>query len=108
MGECVGVAAAMAVRDGVDFLEIDYQKFLSRVNQRGCFDEKACGIFGFDNSYKMYLNKMKALNRTPDKKYEHLSLNSFIYEPIVFDVEKNFDLLKTDAPGVAIWSTLLL
>ena len=104
MGECVGVAAAMAVRDGVNFLEIDYQKFLSRVNQRGCFDEKACGIFGFDNSYKMYLNKMKALNRTPDKKYAHLSLNSFIYEPIEFDVEKNFDLLKTDAPGVAIWS----
>lgn len=104
MGECVGIAAAMAVSEGVDFLDIDYPEFLSRVRQRNCFDGKAHGVFGFDNSYKMYLNKMAALNRIPDKKYEHLSPSKSIYEPIEFDVESNFDLLKTDAPGVAIWS----
>ena len=107
MGECIGVAASMAVRGGVDLLEIDYQEYLSRVQQRGCYDGKAHGIFGFDNSYKMYLNKMRSLNREPDKAYEHLSLQDSIYEPIDFDFERNVDKLKTDAPGVAIWSCYL-
>ena len=107
MGECIGVAAAMAVRGGVDLLEIDYQEYLSRVQQRGCYDGKAHGIFGFDNSYKMYLNKMRSLNREPNKAYEHLSLRDSIYEPIDFDFERNVDKLKTDAPGIAIWSCYL-
>ena len=107
MGECIGVAAAMAVSEGVDFLEIDHQKYLSRVRQRNCFDGKAHGIFGFDNSYKMYLNKMNALNRVPDKKYDKFSPNKSIYESVDFDVEKTFDLLETDAPGVAVWSCYL-
>lgn len=104
MGECVGVAAAMAALTGVDFLETDYVAYRNRVQEKGCFGACSDISFGFDNSYKMYLNKMKALGRTPDEKYEGLALHASIYEPIRFDVDKNFHLLKTDAPGVAIWS----
>jgi hypothetical protein len=104
MGECVGIAAAMAALEGVDFLDIDYEKYLTRVKAKGCFGEYSRITFAFDNSYRMYLNKMNALGRIPDKKYEGLSPDASIYEPISFDVDKNFRLLKTDAPGVAIWS----
>ena len=104
MGECVGIAAAMAALEGVDFLDIDYEKYLTRVKAKGCFGEYSRITFAFDNSYRAYLNKMNALGRIPDKKYEGLSPNASIYEPISLDVDKNFRLLKTDAPGVAIWS----
>ncbi len=104
MGECVGVAAAMAALEGVDFLEVDYEKYLTRVGECGCFGTGSGVTFAFDNTYRMYLNKMNALGRTPDKKYEGLSPTASICEPISFDVNGNFHLLKTDAPGVAIWS----
>lgn len=104
MGECIGVAAAMAALTDVDFLDIDYEAYLSRVRARECFGEYSRITHGFDNSYKAYLNKMSALGRTPDKKYEGLSLHASVYEPISFDSDKNFHLLKTDAPGIAIWS----
>ena len=104
MGECVGVAAAMAALGGVDILGIDYGKYLTRVRERGCFGKFSDVSFAFDNTYSMYLNKMRALGRNPDKKYEGLSPTDYIREPICFDVDKTFHLLKTDAPGVAIWS----
>ncbi|MBE6643260.1 MAG: FAD-dependent oxidoreductase [Ruminococcaceae bacterium] len=104
MGECVGVAAAMAALSGVDFLDIDYEKYLMQVKENGCFGNYSHITFAFDNSYKRYLDKMKALGRIPDKKYENLALNKSIYEPLNFDADKVFHLLKTDAPGVAIWS----
>lgn len=104
MGECVGIAAAMSVLTGVDFSEIDYEKYLVQARKRGCFGEYSDITFAFDNSYQRYLNKMKALGRAPDSKYEGLTPDASIYEPICFDVDKNFHLLKTDAPGVAIWS----
>ena len=37
MGECIGVAAALAVRCGGDLLSIDTREYLSRVEARGCF-----------------------------------------------------------------------
>ena len=104
MGECVGVGAAMAALDGVDFLNIDYERFLSEVNKLGCFSGYSDRDFCFDNSYGQYLKKMKALGREPDKKYEGLSRSARIIEPIDFDLDKNIRLLKTDAPGIAIWS----
>lgn len=104
MGECVGVAAAMAALSCVDFLEIDYEEYLTRVRANGCFGEYSRITYAFDNPYKTYLDKMKALGRIPDKKYDGLSPDSSICEPICFDADKNFHLLKTDAPGVAIWS----
>lgn len=107
MGECVGVAAAMAASDGVDFLELDYEKYLTRVKERGCFGDFSGVTFAFDDSYQRYLNKMNSLGRVPDKKYEGLTPDASVCNPIKFDVDKNFHLLKTDAPGVAIWSCYL-
>ena len=107
MGECVGVAAALASLNGVDFLDIDYDAFLSRVRDRGCFEGYSERTFGFDDTYGRYLAKMKSLKRNPDKKYEKLAPLDYIYEPIIFDVQKSFHLLKTDAPGIAIWSCYL-
>lgn len=104
MGECVGIAAAMAALTGKEFLGIDYEAYLARVRERGCFGDYCDVTFAFDNSYQRYLDKMKALGRTPDQKYEGLSPNASIYEPICFDVDKNFHLLRTDAPGIALWS----
>ena len=75
-----------------------------RVKANRCFGEYSHITFAFDNTYRMYLNKMKALGRVPDKKYENLALSELIHEPLNFDVDNNFHLLKTDAPGVAIWS----
>lgn len=104
MGECVGIAAAMASLTGVDFLDINYEDYLKRVKANGCFGEYSHVTFAFDNTYRMYLNKMKALGRIPDKKYENLALTERICEYISFDADKSFHLLKTDAPGVAIWA----
>lgn len=104
MGECVGIGAALAVKDGVDFLDIDYERFLLEANSRGCFSGCADHDFCFDNSYGRYLEKMRSLGREPDEKYKGMPKNASIIEPIEFDFDRNFHLLKTDAPGVAIWS----
>ena len=83
IGECVGVAAAMAVKCGVDFLDIDYDRYLSRVEELGCFggDERD---MGFDS---------------PNK--------SVPYTPLSLDVEENLPLLKTETPGAAIWACFI-
>lgn len=107
MGECVGIAAALASRDKVEFPEIDYQEFLAQVKKRNCFENSTGKGFFFDNTYQAYLNKMRALGRTPDAKYAHLSPRDYIREPLVFDLEKTLPLLETDAPGAAIWSCYL-
>lgn len=107
MGECVGVAAAMASLNNKDFLNINYNEFLCRVKKRGCFFGHRTKKFSFDNSYSRYLEKMNSLGRAPDEKYKNFAPNDSVYEPIEFDVNKNFYLLKTDAPGIAIWSCYL-
>ena len=107
MGECLGIATAMAALGGKDLLDIDYDAYLSRAKKRGCYGDDTDESFYFDNTYGIYLNKMKALGRTPDKAYEALSPADHICEPITFDVDRQFDLLKTDAPGKAIWSCYL-
>ncbi|MBE6601824.1 MAG: FAD-dependent oxidoreductase [Ruminococcaceae bacterium] len=104
MGECIGTAAAMAALSDMDFSDVDYESYLKRVKERGCFGKYSDIEFSFDNSYKMYLDKMASMGRIPDPQYEGLPLDASIYEPIEFDVNKKFQLLKTDAPGVAIWS----
>lgn len=107
MGECVGIAVAMASLNKVDFLDIDYQEYFHKVNNRGCFADPNKPQFCFDNTYSHYLTKMKSLNRTPDSKYENLAPFDFICEPIEFNIDKSFHLLKTDTPGIAIWSCYL-
>ena len=107
MGECVGIACAIAARTEKSILDIDYSEYLSKVRAKGCFDGYNDRTFCFDNSYRHYLNKMKSLGRTPDPKYSSLKSGDFICEKIDFDLEKNLHLLQTDTPGVAIWSLYL-
>lgn len=83
MGECVGIAATMAINENCDFTEIDYNKYLEKVTARGCFKSNKQRKFGFDGT------------RTP---------NGIIYTPVEFNIEKNLHLLDTTTPGVAIWS----
>ncbi len=107
MGECVGIAAALSVQSSTDFLDIDYNNYLNIVTQRNCFTEKDKHRFGYENSYRMYLNKMRSLGRTPDKGYSHLEMEDKIYTPVEFSLEKSFESLKTDAPGIAIGSCFI-
>lgn len=84
MGECVGVAAAMAVRDGCDFYDIDYSKYESRVRELGCFAGDESRSFGFDFPTK-----------------------SNAYTPVQFNARETLPLLKTETPGVCVWSCYL-
>jgi hypothetical protein len=83
MGECVGVAASMAVKNDCNFLDIDYTKYLEKVNERGCFKSNKQRKLGFDNPHPAC---------------------TIPYKPVEFDTDKNFHLLTTDTPGVFIWS----
>ncbi|MBQ7953273.1 MAG: FAD-dependent oxidoreductase [Clostridia bacterium] len=103
MGECVGTAAALAVKSDVDFMDIDYEKFCE-LTDNGCHNGVLPHGFYFDNNYRVYLQKMKSLNRTPDPKYSHLRPNDRIRESLEFKTDKTLHLLKTDAPGPALWS----
>ena len=81
MGECIGVAAAMAVKSGAELNTVDYEEYLKKVQTRGCFNGYPERTFGFDN------------NR-----------NLISYKPLDFEAEKNLHLLSTETPGAAIWS----
>ena len=81
MGECIGVAAAMATKTGVELDKVDYEEYLDKVQKRGCFNGYPDRTFGFDN------------NRLADA-----------YNPLEFKLEKTLHLLSTEAPGAAIWS----
>lgn len=81
MGECVGVAVAMAIADNSTILDIDYDEYLKRVRSRGCYDGDADKKFGF-----------------------HFPRFGSPYTPVEFDFIKNREMLKTESPGPAIWS----
>jgi hypothetical protein len=81
MGECIGVAAAMAIKDGTDILSIDYDEYRAKVEARGCYNGYPGRTVGFDN------------NRIPD-----------FYKAVTFEFVKTFELLKTETPGAAVWS----
>ena len=104
LGECLGVAISLAVKDKVDLLEIDYQKYHERVSELGCFIGNADRNYAFQTNKVWYDNKIKVTGKIPDKKYENLSPGSEIYFPVQFDIKNNYDLLYTDEPGVALWS----
>ena len=84
MGECVGVAAAMAVRTGFPLHLIDYAAYRARVSELGCFGGSFESRFGF-----------------------HAPSNKLPYTPVDFDLDKNASLLKTDRPGIAVWSAFI-
>ena len=82
MGECIGVAAAMAVKGGfTDIREVDYDIYSEKVTARGCFNGYPDRTFGFDNNR----------NLTP-------------YKPLEFNIDKTLELLCTETPGAAVWS----
>ncbi len=104
MGECLGVALAMATKTGVELLEIDYDAYLGKVMARGAFDGGHPKGFYFDNSYSAYKKRMHSLGKVPDEKYAHYKPTDHVIVPVHFSMEDNLPLLRTDAPGVAIWS----
>ncbi|MBO7763232.1 MAG: FAD-dependent oxidoreductase [Clostridia bacterium] len=107
MGECVGCAAALAVRDGVDITDIPYEEYVRIVDGRGAFAGERDLTMGFDESYAVYLKKMNALGRAPDPRYADFTPASRVYIPVDLphtDVEK---ALHTDAPGAGIFATYL-
>ena len=83
MGECVGLASAMAVKSGCDFEDIDYAEFVRRAEERGCYSGDKTKNFGFDDQS----------GKTP-------------YRPVSFKMSHDeiMAMLSTDTPGVAIWS----
>ncbi|MBQ8432800.1 MAG: FAD-dependent oxidoreductase [Clostridia bacterium] len=84
MGECVGVAAAIAAESNTSLTQIDYAKYLQTVTALGCFagDEKKS--FGFD-----------------------FPLGDRPYTPVSFVPEDALPRLQTEAPGPGIWSCFL-
>jgi len=83
MGECVGVASAMAVKSECDFLDIDYDAFVKKVEDFGCYSGDKSKNFGFDDQ----TGKMP-------------------YRPVNFNMSDDelMDMLATDKPGPAIWA----
>ena len=104
MGECIGVATAMAVKSNVDFLKIDYDRYLARVKELGCFKGKQDRDYAFQTNKAWYDNKMNMINKPIEEKYKNLEPSAEIYFPVEFDLFKTYNLLKTEEPGVAFWS----
>ena len=84
MGECVGIAAAIAVKSECGFTDIDYDKYIETVRKYGCYDGDITKKFGFDYPG----------GNEP-------------YKAVVFGYENDKHLLKTETPGVAIWSCFI-
>lgn len=82
MGECVGIASALAVAKGCDIMEIDYVKYLDKVRGYNVFDGRMKDDYAFD------------------------APNGSLYRPVRFDLkpEEILSGLKTDSPGEAIWA----
>ncbi len=83
MGECLGIACALAIKQGVDIDKIDYEKYLSLVKDTGAFGGE---------------NKDFAFN-SPSKKVP--------YVPIDLNPRNNLHLLDTTTPGACIWTCFL-
>ena len=81
MGECVGVLAAKTVNNGGNAIETDFEAYRRTVTEYGCYLGGMPTKFGFN---------------FPNKK------DSFT--PVVFDARRNLGKLRTEAPGVCIFS----
>jgi hypothetical protein len=84
MGECVGVAAAMAVSGKCGFTDIDYDKYVETVRKYGCYDGDITKKFGFDSPG-----------------------GNVPYKAVEFGYDRNKHLLQTETPGIAIWSCFI-
>ena len=86
MGECVGIASAIVVKDDVRFVDIDYNKFIEITEKYGCRNGKCKDKFAFDH---------------PSQKD--------IYKKVTFDLNEDemLSALSSETPGVAIRSALI-
>lgn len=83
MGECVGIAASMAVKSGCDLLDVDYGEFVKKAESLGCYSGNKERSFGFDDQ----------TGKKP-------------YRPVDFKMSKKdlIEMLSTETPGPAIWA----
>lgn len=83
MGECVGIASAMAVKSRCDFLDIDYGEFVKKAEDYGCYSGDKSKKMGFDDQ----------TGKTP-------------YRPVDFKMSRGelMEILATDRPAPAIWA----
>ena len=83
MGECIGIAAAQAVRENCRFTEINMEKYYSTTAEYNCRIGNLHDTFAFDSP-----------NGTAP------------YRAVSFDLtdERIIELLSTDSPGEAIWA----
>ena len=107
MGECVGYAAAAAVREGVDFLDIDYAAFCRRAEASGAFLGQKERHFGFDETRFNHEKMMSTLGKPFDPRYEGLKPQDKVYTPVVFENVDVLAALRTDAPGPGIYAAHL-
>lgn len=107
MGECIGYAAAAAVRERVDFLDIDYEAFRRRAEASGAFLGEGDRHFGFDETRSAHEHSISVSGRPFDPRYEGLKPQDKVYTPIDFARVDVLAALKTDAPGVGIYAAYL-
>ena len=107
MGECIGYAAAAAVREGVDLLAIDYEAFRRRAVASGAFLGEEGRRFGYDETRAWHERKMERLGRACDPRYEGLAPLDKVYTPIDFREVDVLAALRTDAPGAGIFAVYL-
>jgi hypothetical protein len=107
MGECVGYAAAAAVREGVDFLDINYPAFRERAEASGAFLGDSRRHFGFDETRSAHEHSITVSGRPFDPRYEGLKPQDKVYTPVDFDRVDVLAALRTDAPGEGIYAAYL-
>lgn len=107
MGECIGYAAAAAVREGVDLLDIDYPAFRRRAEASGAFSGYPDRHFGFDETKAAHLHSCRVAGRTPDPRYLALAPGEKVYTPVDFSAVDVLAALRTDAPGVGLFAAYL-
>lgn len=83
MGECVGIAAAMAVKADCEFLEVDYGEFVKKAESYGCYSGDTSKNMGFDD-------------QTGKKPYRPVNFKMSHDELIA--------MLSTECPGAAVWA----
>ena len=83
MGECVGIAAALAVSSGTSFSGIDYVRYCEITDKYSCRLGRCRDKFAFDHP----------------RQHEY-------YRPVSFELGEGeiVDILATDSPGEAIYS----
>ena len=87
MGECVGIGCALAMQEKTDFLHINYDKYLCKVNEYRCYAGDESKKYGF------------AYPAKPEK-----------YTPVDFHMTDGeiLERLATETPGTAVWACFLV